>query len=167
MKEITDRVINVSKVPVTAKTRLGWDSESKNVMDVALLLQDCGIHALTIHGRTRAQMYKGEADWTLIGEVKNNINIKIPIIGNGDITSGKMAFDYFEKYADRFPILHIKDRSVLGQSGMMNFENIFNAAYKNGLDEFYVELEGIRKGMTQFEGVKGCFDYLNNAKFVK
>ncbi len=75
--------------------------------------------------------------------------------------------DYFEKYADRFPILHIKDRSVLGQSGMMNFENIFNAAYKNGLDEFYVELEGIRKGMTQFEGVKGCFDYLNNAKFVK
>jgi sugar phosphate isomerase/epimerase len=75
--------------------------------------------------------------------------------------------DYFEKYPTRFPILHIKDRSVLGQSGMMNFENIFNKAYKNGLEEFYVELEGIRQGMTQFEGVKLCFDYLNNAPFVK
>lgn len=75
--------------------------------------------------------------------------------------------EYFEKYAGRFPILHIKDRLVLGKSGMMNFENIFNAAYKNGLDEYYVEIEGIRNGMTQFEGVKQCFDYLNNAPFVK
>jgi sugar phosphate isomerase/epimerase len=75
--------------------------------------------------------------------------------------------EYFEKYAGRFPILHIKDRLVLGKSGMMNFENIFNAAYKNGLDEYYVEIEGIRDGMTQFEGVKQCFEYLNNAKFVK
>lgn len=75
--------------------------------------------------------------------------------------------EYFAKYAGRFPILHIKDRLVLGKSGMMNFENIFNAAYKNGLDEYYVEIEGIRDGMTQFEGVKGCFDYLNNAPFVK
>jgi len=71
--------------------------------------------------------------------------------------------EYFSKYAGRFPILHIKDRLVLGKSGMMNFENIFNAAYKNGLDEYYVEIEGIRDGMTQFEGVKQCFDYLNNA----
>jgi len=75
--------------------------------------------------------------------------------------------EYFEKYAGRFPILHIKDRSILGQSGMMNFENIFTKAYQNGLEEFYVELEGIRDGMTQFEGVKQCFDYLNNAPFVK
>lgn len=75
--------------------------------------------------------------------------------------------DYFEKHAGRFPILHIKDRSILGQSGMMNFENIFNKAYKNGLEEFYVELEGIRQGVTQFEGVKLCFEYLNNAPFVK
>lgn len=75
--------------------------------------------------------------------------------------------DYFEKYAGRFPVLHIKDRSILGKSGMMNFENIFTKAYQNGLDEFYVELEGIRQGMTQFEGVKLCFDYLNNAPFVK
>ena len=75
--------------------------------------------------------------------------------------------DYFEKYAGRFPVLHIKDRSILGQSGMMNFENIFKKAYEKGLDEFYVELEGIRTGMTQFEGVKLCFDYLNKASFVK
>ena len=75
--------------------------------------------------------------------------------------------DYFEKHAGRFPILHIKDRSILGKSGMMNFENIFTKAYQNGLEEFYVELEGIRQGMTQFEGVKQCFDYLNNAPFVR
>jgi len=75
--------------------------------------------------------------------------------------------DDVDKYAGRFPVLHIKDRSVLGQSGMMNFENIFNRAYKNGLDEFYVEIEGIKAGMTQFEGVKQCFDYLNKASFVK
>ena len=75
--------------------------------------------------------------------------------------------DYFEKHAGRFPVLHIKDRSVLGQSGMMNFENIFNRAYKNGLDEFYVEIEGIKTGMTQFEGVKLCYEYLNKSSFVK
>ena len=75
--------------------------------------------------------------------------------------------EYFEKYSDRFPILHIKDRSILGQSGMMNFENIFKRAYQNGLDEFYVELENIREGMTQFEGVKLCYDYLNKSSFVK
>lgn len=75
--------------------------------------------------------------------------------------------EYFEKHAGRFPVLHIKDRSVLGQSGMMNFKNIFTKAYENGLDEYFVELEGIRSGMTQFEGVKQCFDYLNEAPFVK
>jgi nifR3 family TIM-barrel protein len=98
MEDITKRVVNISKIPVTAKTRLGWDSSSQNVLEVSKLLQNCGIHALTIHGRTRAQMYKGEADWTLIGEVKNNTDIKIPIIGNGDITSGEMAYEKFDKY---------------------------------------------------------------------
>ncbi|MDD3688061.1 MAG: tRNA dihydrouridine synthase DusB [Bacteroidales bacterium] len=98
MKEITEKVVNASKYPVTAKTRLGWDHESLNVEEVAFLLQDCGIQALTIHGRTRAQMYKGEADWTLIGKVKNNPSIKIPIIGNGDITNGKGAAENFDKY---------------------------------------------------------------------
>lgn len=75
--------------------------------------------------------------------------------------------EYFEKYPTRFPVLHIKDRSVLGQSGMMNFENIFKKAYANGLSEYYVEIEKIKTGMTQFDGVKACFDYLNNAPFVK
>jgi len=75
--------------------------------------------------------------------------------------------DYFEKYPTRIQVLHIKDRSVLGQSGMMNFENIFKKAYSIGINEFYVEIEKIKANMTQFEGVKGCFDYLNNAPFVK
>ena len=75
--------------------------------------------------------------------------------------------EYFEKYPTRFPVLHIKDRLVLGQSGMMNFENIFKKAYANGLSAYYVEIEKVKEGMTQFEGVKGCFDYLNNASFVK
>lgn len=75
--------------------------------------------------------------------------------------------EYFEKYPTRFPVLHIKDRSVLGQSGMMNFENIFRKAYANGLNNYYVELEKVKTNMTQFEGVKECYDYLNNAAFVK
>jgi len=75
--------------------------------------------------------------------------------------------EYFEKYPTRFPVLHIKDREVLGQSGMMNFENIFNKAYENGLNSYYVELERVKKGITQFEGVKQCFDYLANASFVR
>ncbi len=75
--------------------------------------------------------------------------------------------EYFEKYPTRFPLLHIKDRLVLGQSGMMNFENIFNKAYANGLSTYFVEIEKVKAGMTQFEGVKGCYDYLINAPFVK
>ena len=80
------------------KTRLGWDDESKNIEEIALRLQDVGIAALTIHGRTRAQMYRGEADWTLIGKVKNNPRIHIPIIGNGDVDSGPKAAEMFDRY---------------------------------------------------------------------
>lgn len=121
MLEITRRVVDAVKTPVTAKTRLGWNHEElvfgansvflpshpasvsetagKNgAADLAEALQDCGIQALTIHGRTRAQMYTGEADWTLIGEVKSNPRIKIPIIGNGDITSLQQADDAFDRY---------------------------------------------------------------------
>ena len=98
MVEMTRRIVQAVKLPVTVKTRLGWDDESKNIEEVALRLQDVGIEALTIHGRTRAQMYRGEADWTLIGAVKNNPAIRIPIIGNGDITSGVKAAEMRDRY---------------------------------------------------------------------
>jgi len=99
LKYFEDRaVVDAVDVPVTAKTRLGWDSEHKIIVPLAEQLQDCGIKALTIHGRTRAQMYTGEADWTLIGEVKRNPRMHIPIIGNGDITSAKGAVDAFERF---------------------------------------------------------------------
>ena len=98
MVEMTRRIVAAVKKPVTVKTRLGWDEESKNIEEIALRLQDVGIAALTIHGRTRAQMYRGEADWTLIGKVKNNPQIRIPIIGNGDVDSGPKAREMFDRY---------------------------------------------------------------------
>lgn len=98
MIEMTSAIVKAVKLPVTVKTRLGWDDESRIIVDVAERLQDVGITALTIHGRTRAQMYKGVADWTLIGEVKNNPRMKIPIIGNGDIDSPEKAKEYFSRY---------------------------------------------------------------------
>lgn len=96
--DITREVVKAVKVPVTVKTRLGWNSENLIITELAEQLQDCGIQALTIHGRTRAQMYTGQADWTLIGEVKRNPRIHIPIIGNGDITTPEEAKQAFERY---------------------------------------------------------------------
>ena len=96
--EIARQVVKAVSVPVTAKTRLGWDSNNLIIGQLAEQLQDCGIQALTIHGRTRTQMYTGEADWTLIGQVKANPNIHIPIIGNGDITSPQDAKEMFDRY---------------------------------------------------------------------
>ena len=96
--EITKRVVQAVKTPVTVKTRLGWDAENLVIGTLCEQLQDCGIQALTIHGRTRAQMYTGKADWTLIGRVKQNPRIHIPIIGNGDITSGADAVRAFQDY---------------------------------------------------------------------
>ena len=98
MLEITRAVVDAVNIPVTVKTRLGWDCDHKIIVELAEQLQDCGIAALAIHGRTRSQMYTGEADWTLIGEVKNNPRMHIPIIGNGDITSAEKAKDYFDRY---------------------------------------------------------------------
>ena len=98
MLDITREVVKAVNVPVTVKTRLGWDCENLIITDLAEQLQDCGIQALTIHGRTRSQMYTGEADWSLIGEVKNNPRIHIPIIGNGDITTPEEAKLAFERY---------------------------------------------------------------------
>ena len=98
MVEITKSIVDAVKLPVTVKTRLGWDDDSKIIVELAERLQDAGIKALTIHGRTRCQMYKGEADWTLIGAVKNNPRMHIPIIGNGDITTAQGAKEAFDRY---------------------------------------------------------------------
>jgi tRNA-dihydrouridine synthase B len=98
MLDITREVVKAVKLPVTVKTRLGWDLNNLIITDLAEQLQDCGIQALTIHGRTRSQMYTGEADWTLIGEVKRNPRIHIPIIGNGDITTPEQAEQAFERF---------------------------------------------------------------------
>ncbi len=98
MVAITKAVVEAVDKPVTVKTRLGWDESSKIIVELAERLQDVGIQALTIHGRTRCQMYKGAADWTLIGEVKNNPRMHIPIIGNGDITTPQQARDAFDRY---------------------------------------------------------------------
>lgn len=98
MLEITRAVVNAVRIPVTVKTRLGWDCDNLIIEDLAEKLQDCGIAALTIHGRTRSQMYTGQADWTLIGKVKDNPRIYIPIIGNGDITSAEICKEKFEQY---------------------------------------------------------------------
>ena len=98
MLEITAAVVKAVRLPVTVKTRLGWDEDSRIIVELAEQLQDCGIAALAIHGRTRAQMYKGDADWTLIGEVKNNPRMHIPIIGNGDVTTPERAAECFDRY---------------------------------------------------------------------
>ncbi|MDR2806454.1 MAG: tRNA dihydrouridine synthase DusB [Dysgonamonadaceae bacterium] len=98
MLEITAAIVKAVRIPVTVKTRLGWDNDHKIIVDLAERLQDCGIAALTVHGRTRAQMYAGEADWTLIGEVKKNPRMHIPIIGNGDITSPESCREAFDRY---------------------------------------------------------------------
>lgn len=95
---ITKEVVKAVNIPVTVKTRLGWDCENKIICDLAPMLQDCGISALTVHGRTRSQMYTGHADWTLIGKLKEDPRITIPIIGNGDVTSAEIATERFDKY---------------------------------------------------------------------
>lgn len=98
MLEITREVVKAVNIPVTVKTRLGWDADNQIIVELAEQLQDCGIAALSIHGRTRSQMYTGEADWTLIGEVKNNPRMHIPIIGNGDVTSAEICKERFDTY---------------------------------------------------------------------
>ena len=98
MVKMTKEIVKSTSLPVTVKTRLGWDENSKYIVEVAERLQDVGIKAISIHGRTRKQMYKGEADWTLIGEVKNNPRMHIPVFGNGDVSSGEKALEMKKKY---------------------------------------------------------------------
>src|SRR6185295_11041852 len=98
MVAMTAEIVRAVKLPVTVKTRLGWDDNTKNIVDVAERLQDIGIAAITIHGRTRKQMYKGPADWTLIGEIKNNPRIRIPVFGNGDVDSPEKTLELKNRY---------------------------------------------------------------------
>lgn len=98
MVKMTAEIVKTTKLPVTVKTRLGWDDDTKYIVEVAERLQDVGIEAISIHGRTRKQMYKGNADWSLIAEVKNNPRMRIPVFGNGDINSGERAVEYKEKF---------------------------------------------------------------------
>jgi tRNA-dihydrouridine synthase B len=98
MIRITEAIVRITCLPVTVKTRLGWDDSNKNIMEVALKLQDAGISAISIHGRTGTQLYKGKADWTLIGEVKNNPLIRIPVIGNGDVDSPEIAREMYDRF---------------------------------------------------------------------
>jgi len=119
MTEMTRKIVEAVKIPVTAKTRIGWDESNKNVIHIAEALQEAGISAITIHGRTRAQLYSGKADWTLIGKVKNNPKINIPVIGNGDIIDGQSA----KKMIDE----HHVDGIMIGRAAIGNpwiFEQI-------------------------------------------
>jgi len=125
MLEITRKVVDAVKLPVTVKTRLGWNFEQLIITELAEQLQDCGIQALTIHGRTRSQMYTGEADWTLIGEVKRNPRIHIPIIGNGDIHSLEEADKAFDEYGVDAVMI---GRATFGCPWIFSRENLdFNA----------------------------------------
>jgi nifR3 family TIM-barrel protein len=98
MVQMTSDIVKATHLPLTVKTRLGWDDNTKNIVEVAERLQDIGIKALTVHGRTRVQMYKGSADWTLIGQIKENSRMHIPIFGNGDIDSPEKAVEYRNRY---------------------------------------------------------------------
>ncbi len=148
MVAMTAEIVKSVNVPVTVKTRLGWDDETKHIVEVAERLQDVGIQALSIHGRTRVQMYKGEADWTLIGEVKNNPRMRIPIFGNGDINSPEKAVEYRDRY---------------GVDGVM----IGRAAI--GYPWFFREVKqylktGLRmEGPTVAERVQACREHLDMA----
>ena len=118
MVRLTEAVIKSTTLPVTIKTRLGWDDNSKNIMEVAERMQDIGVKAITIHGRTRCQLYKGEADWSLIAAVKNNPRITIPVFGNGDIDSPQKALEYKNKYG----IDHVAFLLRYANGGIILFE---------------------------------------------
>lgn len=132
MLDITREVVKAVKLPVTVKTRLGWDSENIIITELAEQLQDCGIKALTIHGRTRAQMYTGEADWTPIMEVKQNPRIKIPIIGNGDITTPEQAKRAFDDYGVDAVMI---GRATFGRAWI--FKEIRDYLDGKGIDETF------------------------------
>ena len=143
MVKLTKAVVNSTELPVTVKTRLGWDTESINIEEVAERLQEVGIKALTIHARTRTQMYKGKADWEYISKVKNNPNIEIPIFGNGDIDSPETALEYREKYnIDGMMI----GRGAIGYPWIFNeIKHFFQTGEKLPLPTIKDRLEAVRQ----------------------
>jgi tRNA-dihydrouridine synthase B len=155
MVEITNKIIQAVNLPVTVKTRLGWDENTRNIMTITEQLQDVGIKAITIHARTRSQMFKGEADWTFIGEVKNNPKIRIPVIGNGDIDSPEKAKSMFEKYGiDGIMI----GRSAIGKPWIFNdIKQFLTTGEKSGelttKQKVEVALEHFKKSI-EFKGDK-------------
>ena len=151
MVEMTRRIVEAVKKPVTVKTRLGWDEESKNIEEIALRLQDVGIAALTIHGRTRAQMYRGEADWTLIGKVKNNPAIRIPIIGNGEIDSGPQAREmkHFLETGEVMPQPSVAERVEIAKEHLAKSLEI--KGDRVGILEMRRHLSNYFKGLPNFK----------------
>ncbi len=146
MTEMTAAVVKATHLPVTVKTRLGWNEETKNVEEVAERLQDVGIQALTVHGRTRAQMYKGDADWTLIARIKENPRIKIPIFGNGDIDSPEKALEY----KNRFGVDGIMiGRAAIGYPWIFNeIKHYFETGQQLPAPSIDQRVEAARKHLT-------------------
>jgi nifR3 family TIM-barrel protein len=146
MVKMTQAVVQATHLPVTVKTRLGWDDTTKNILEVAERLQDIGIEALTVHGRTRVQMYKGEADWTLIGKVKENPRIRIPIFGNGDIDSPEKALAYKNRYG--------VDGIMIGRASI-GYPWVFNEI------KHYLKTGERLPGPTMAERVAACRKHLD------
>jgi len=146
MVKMTQAVVKATHLPVTVKTRLGWDDTTKNILEVAERLQDIGIEALTVHGRTRVQMYKGEADWTLIGKVKENPRIRIPIFGNGDIDSPEKALAYKNRYG--------VDGIMIGRASI-GYPWVFNEI------KHYLKTGERLPGPTMAERVAACRKHLD------
>jgi nifR3 family TIM-barrel protein len=153
MIKMTESIVRAVKLPVTVKTRIGWDDNSKNIVEIAERLQDTGISAITIHGRTRAQLYKGNADWTLKGEVKNNPRMKIPVIGNGDITSPEDALRAFDKYGvDGIMI----GRAAIGMPWIFrDIKSFFKTGVKTSPPEIAERVEIARHHFRKSLEVKG------------
>lgn len=149
---ITAAMVKQSKLPITVKTRLGWDEQSKHVVALAEMLQDVGVAAIAVHGRTRAQMYKGHADWTLIGEIKNNPRMKIPIFGNGDIDSPQKALEYRNKYG--------VDGIMIGRAAI-GYPWIFREI------KHYFETATLLSPPTTAERVANCLKHFNQSLLWK
>ncbi len=145
MVKMTEAVVQATHLPVTVKTRLGWDETTKNILEVAERLQDVGIQALTVHGRTRVQMYKGAADWTLIARIKENPRVKIPIFGNGDIDSPQKALEYKDRYG--------VDGIMVGRASI-GYPWIFNEI------KHYLETGTLLPSPTLSERVEVCRQHL-------